>query len=587
MGVVERADNQDLVRRLSKAVEGDVLGDRFARGRYATDASVYQIMPRAVVVPKTMADVEAALSVTREMGVPLLPRGGGTSQCGQTVNDAVVVDFSKHLNRLLSLDTVANTAEVEPGMVLDHLNATLKRDGLWYPVDVSTSSRATLGGMAANNSCGSRSIRYGTMRDNVLAIDALLADGNRMTFGPVPRDLRSINRPGAQYDLFRELLDLGGREAEEIKARFPDLMRRVGGYNIDALVPNGAANNLSHLLVGSEGTLAVSEKITLQLSPLPQNKVLGVCHFPSFYDAMDAAQHLVTLDPTAVELVDRTMIELSRDIPLFRPIVDRFVRGEPEAILLVEFAEEDQAENLRRLKSLHEMMAELGFRWGDPGKKPGGVVEATDPAFQKQIFGVRSQGLNIMMSMKEEGKPVSFVEDCAVRLEDLADYTQRLTDIFRKHGTMGTWYAHASVGTLHVRPVLNLRLDSDVKAMRAIAEEAFEMVREYRGSHSGEHGDGIVRSEFHRRSGSRGSRGPSRRLPRRWPASPSHRCPGAGSEPGAHAGCRRRHGHTRCPWCRACGRSPSGGRCSRAGLPGAPRSLRQRRSVFLPPSSTS
>ncbi|WP_322096626.1 FAD-linked oxidase C-terminal domain-containing protein [Pelagibius sp.] len=488
----------ELVQRLSGAVEGEVYGDAFSRGRYATDASIYQVMPRAVVVPKTFADVEATLSLSRDMGVPVLPRGGGTSQCGQTVNAAVVIDFSKHLNRILSVDAEAGTAEVEPGLVLDHLNAALKRHGLWYPVDVSTASRATLGGMAANNSCGSRSIRYGTMRDNVLAIDALMADGTKMAFEPLPRDLRGLNSPSPRHDLFRELLDLGAREAGEIKARFPDLMRRVGGYNIDALVPNGPSNNLAHLLVGSEGTLAISEKIRLQLSPLPRNKVLGVCHFPSFYEAMDAAQHLVTLDPTAVELMDRTMIELGREIPLFRPIVDACVRGDPEALLLVEFAEEDQAENLRRLRALGEMMAELGFRWDDPGKKPGGVVEAVDPAFQKQIFGVRSQGLNIMMSMKDEGKPVSFVEDCAVRLEDLADYTQRLTEIFRKHDTMGTWYAHASVGTLHVRPVLNLRLDSDVKAMRAIAEEAFEMVRDYRGSHSGEHGDGIVRSEFHR-----------------------------------------------------------------------------------------
>ncbi|WP_420349068.1 FAD-binding and (Fe-S)-binding domain-containing protein [Pelagibius sp.] len=498
MADVQHRDQGALARRLNAAVEGDAFGDPFSRGRYATDASIYQVMPRAVVVPRTMADVDATLAIAREEGLAVLPRGGGTSQCGQTVNDAVVIDFTKHLNKVLSLDAIAGTAEVEPGLVLDHLNASLKQHGLWYPVDVSTASRATLGGMAANNSCGSRSIRYGTMRDNVLGIDALLADGTRMAFGPVPRDLSGINSPDPRHDLFRDLLDLGRREAGEIRARFPDLMRRVGGYNIDALVPNGPTNNLSHLLVGSEGTLAVSEKITLKLSPLPANKVLGVCHFPSFYEAMDAAQHLVTLDPTAVELIDRTMIELGREIPLFRPVVERFVRGEPEAILLVEFAEEDQSENLRRLKALGEMMAQLGFRWGDPGKKDGGVVEAIDPDFQKQIFGVRAQGLNIMMSMKEAGKPVSFVEDCAVRLEDLADYTQRLTEIFRKHGTMGTWYAHASVGTLHVRPVLNLRLDNDVKAMRAIAEEAFEMVREYRGSHSGEHGDGIVRSEFHR-----------------------------------------------------------------------------------------
>ncbi len=487
----------DIGQRLDSAISGQVMLDSASRGRYATDASVYQMMPIGVVVPDSIDDIVATMQIAREEGVPVLPRGGGTSQCGQTVNRAIVIDLSKHINKLLEVDAEAKTAVVEPGLVLDHLNDRLKADGLWYPVDVSTSSRATIGGMTANNSCGSRSIRYGMSRDNVLAIDAILADGARARFGDVASDLRGVNETGAVQELYRDLLALGEREADEIRHRFPQVLRRVGGYNVDALLPNAAGNNLAHLLVGSEGTLAFSEKITLKLSPILHNKVLGVCHFPTFYEAMDAAQHLVKLDPTAVELVDRNMIELGRGIAMFRPIVDSFVRGEPAALLIVEFAEDDQSENLRRLASLHGVMADLGFRWGDPGKKEGGVVEAIDPTFQKQIIEVRKQGLNIMMSMKSDGKPVSFVEDCAVQLEDLAEYTDRLTGIFKKHGTDGTWYAHASVGTLHVRPVLNLKLDTDRKALRAIAEEAFDLVKSYRGSHSGEHGDGIVRSEFH------------------------------------------------------------------------------------------
>ncbi len=488
----------DMEHALRAATAGEVMFDAFSRGRHATDASIYQMMPMGVVVPRNVADVEATLAVAREAGVPVLPRGGGSSQCGQTVNEAIVIDVSKHLNKLISLDIEARTAVVEPGIVLDQLNEALKPHGLWCPVDVSTSSRATIGGMTANNSCGSRSIRHGTMRDNVIAVDAILADGSRARLEDVDQAHLGDNHPDPAKDLFRDLLDLGAREAAEIRARFPDLMRRVGGYNIDALVPNGDCNNLAHLLVGSEGTLAYSERITLKLSPLPGHKTLGVCHFPTFHAAMNAAQHLVRLDPTAVELVDRTMIGLSRDIPMFRATVDQFVRGTPDALLLVEFAEPDRAENLRRLKELGAVMADLGFKWEDPVKQDGGVVEAVDPAFQKAIWEVRKQGLNIMMSMKSDGKPVSFVEDCAVRLEDLAEYTARLTEVFRKHGTDGTWYAHASVGTLHVRPVLNLKLEQDVKAMRAIAEDAFEMVRAYKGSHSGEHGDGIVRSEFHR-----------------------------------------------------------------------------------------
>ena len=478
---------------LANLIDGDVLSSRFDRGRYATDASIYQMMPHGVVVPKTIHDVAQTLEFARDLQMPVLPRGGGTSQCGQTVNTALVIDYSKHLNRVLELDVENRRCVVEPGIVLDELNRILKPYGLWFPVDVSTSSRATIGGMTANNSCGSRSIRYGTMRDNVLSIDSLLANGERLRMGCIDSHLVE------PVSLQSSLLQIGKRDKEEIEARFPTLMRRVGGYNIDSLIPENDQVNLSHILVGSEGTLAMSESIELKLSPLPSHKLLGVCHFPSFYAAMDAAQHLVQLDPVAVELIDRTMLELSMDISIYRSVVEQFVRGKPEALLLVEFAETDPEENLRRLKRLGQVMGDLGYDWRNAPDKRGGVVEAIDPSFQSAIFEVRKSGLNIMMSMKDDRKPISFVEDCAVELTDLADYTDRLTRIFEKHGTTGTWYAHASVGCLHVRPVLNMRLEKDIKAMRAIAEEAFDMVLEYKGSHSGEHGDGIVRSEFHRK----------------------------------------------------------------------------------------
>src|SRR5215475_10907698 len=486
-----------LERRLRSEITGDVLFDAFSRGRYATDASFYQIVPAGVVVPRSMEEALKALAICRDEGRVVTPRGGGTSQCGQTINEGIVVDFSKHLNRLVSLDVANRTCVVEPGIVLDDLNRQLKQHGLWFPVDVSTASRATIGGMAGNNSCGGRSLRYGTMRDNTLSLDAALADGTSLHFGEVPRDLVQVNAPDGGLSLFRDMLDLGAREADEIADKFPKVQRRVGGYNLDALVPRNAPNNMAHLLVGSEGTLAFTTKIELKLWPVIRNKVLGVCHFGSFYEAMDAAQHLVKLKPIAVELVDRTMIALGRDIAMFQPVISAAVRGDPDAILVVEFAEEDQAENLQRLKQLTQLMGDLGFGWNNPQRKWGGVVEITEPALQTAIADFRAAGLNVMMSMKEAGKPVSFVEDCAVPLPHLADYTDRLNAVFRKHGTSGTMYAHASEGCLHVRPVLNLRLDKDVKAMRAIAEEAFALVREYKGSHSGEHGDGIVRSEFH------------------------------------------------------------------------------------------
>ena len=485
-----------LERRLRAEVSGGVDFSRFARGRYATDASHYQVMPIGVVVPRTIEEAERAIEICRAEGVPVTPRGGGSSQAGQTVNHSVIVDCSKHLNRILELDVAGRRARVEPGIVLDDLNRQLKAHGLWFPVDVSTASRATIGGMTANNSCGGRSLRYGNTRENVIAIDALLASGGKAHFGPVAVDLSDIPDNSPLKPLARDLFALGAREADEIAARFPKAQRRVGGYNIDALVPGRNDVNLAHILVGSEGTLAFSTAIEIKLSPVLGRRAVGACHFGSFHEAMAAAQHIVKLAPIAVELIDATMIALARDIAMFRPTLEAFVHGRPAALLLVEFAEEPD-ENERRLKRLHALMGDLGFDWRNGGAKWGGVVDVHDAKLQAAITELRTAGLNIMMSMKDEGKPISFVEDCAVPLDHLADYTARLTEVFERNGTSGTWYAHASVGCLHVRPILNLRLDKDVKAMRAIAEQAFAFVREYKGSHSGEHGDGIVRSEFH------------------------------------------------------------------------------------------
>ena len=518
-----RPGDAGLAARLRREIEGEVWFDSASRGRYSTDASIYQIEPIGVVAPRSAEDIEHAIEICRETGAPVLARGAGTSQCGQTVGEAVVVDTSRHLDRVLGFDDESRRVTVQPGIVLDRLNAWLKPKGLFFPVDVSPANRATIGGMAGNNSCGSRSIRYGNMVHNVHAISAILAGGDAVRFGEVSGNLAGFTGDDHYSDLIRRMRALGAREADEIAHRFPALLRRVGGYNIDTLVPgrtvggvidgltrsasggvsagaNGSVggdasggvagdHNMAHLLVGSEGTLGFFTEIELDLQPLPAHRVLGVCHFPAFYEAMSATQHIVALDPSAVELVDRTLIELARDIAAFRPTVERFVRGAPDALLLVEFAGEDRAALLSRLARLVELMADLGF--------PGAVVEAVEPSFQRAVWDVRKAGLNIMMSMKGDGKPISFVEDCAVRLEDLAEYTRRLDEVFTRHGTRGTWYAHASVGTLHVRPIVDLKTEGGARRMRAIAEECFEMVREYRGSHSGEHGDGIVRSEFH------------------------------------------------------------------------------------------
>ena len=291
--------NRALADRLSREIEGEVLFDRFSRGRYATDASIYQIEPLGVVVPKTIQDVRIAAEIAREMGVPLLPRGGATSQSGQTVGRALVVDFAKHLTRVLEVDREAGTCLVEPGIALDELNRQLKATGLVFPVDVSTSARATIGGMTGNNSCGTRSIRYGIMRDNVLEIDALLPDGTPARFGEI--DVTTFDKlTGSFGALARDLLKLGAREADHIRGAFPGVSRRVGGYLIDALLPRNAPINLATLICGSEGTLALSERVKLKLWQQPKNKALGICHFPTFRAAMEAPQHIVKLGPVAV-----------------------------------------------------------------------------------------------------------------------------------------------------------------------------------------------------------------------------------------------------------------------------------------------
>jgi FAD/FMN-containing dehydrogenase/Fe-S oxidoreductase len=495
---VARAANEAagrLARQLVEQTRGDVLFSAADRGRYATDASIYQVMPVGVFVPRDSNDVRLALDICRDLKVPIVPRGAGTSQCGQTVGTGLVIDHSRHVRNILHFDAERRTAEVEPGIVLDHLNLALKKLGLWYPVDVSTSAQATLGGMAGNNSCGSRSIAYGNMVHNVLGIQAWTADGRLHDFGRFDRS------EGAARELGLKVQALAAALAPEIEQRWPKVMRRVGGYSLDVFcnqsprsyTPDGSVN-LAHLLVGSEGTLALTRSLTLQLAELPACKVLGVVNFPTFYKAMDTAQHIVKLGQgggdanlTAVELVDRTMIELSLQNPAFAPVIRGAIIGQPDAVLLVEFCGSDKAALVSKLDELVQLMGDLGL--------PGSVVRMVDEAPQKNLWEVRKAGLNIMMSLKGDGKPVSFIEDCAVPLEHLAEYTDALSQVFRKHGTRGTWYAHASVGTLHVRPILDMRTQGAVR-MRAIAEEASALVARYKGAYSGEHGDGLSRGEW-------------------------------------------------------------------------------------------
>ncbi len=489
---IRASAHDELAVRLRRETGGEVLFDDGSRGRYATDASIYQIMPIGVFVPKNARDVGAAIGIARDLRVPVLARGAGTSQCGQTTGAALVIDNAKHFCNVLELNVAARTATVEPGVVLDHLNERLKPHGLWFPVDVSTGAQATLGGMAGNNSCGSRSIAYGNMVHNVLAMQAWLSDGELVEFGPVARS-------GPRAGEIAEFVGaLARNNRSEIEAHWPKVLRRVAGYNLDIFhnqserpYTDDGSVNLAHLLIGAEGTLAYTKNITLRLSPLPRFRALGVVNFPTFRAAMAAPQHIVSLGPSAVELVDRIMIDMSLANPAFRPTVEAALIGSPAAILLVEFTADDDQSVRARLKDLAVLMGDLGL--------PGSVVEVPDAGRQKELWEVRKAGLNIMMSLKGDGKPVSFIEDCAVPLQHLAEYTEALSGVFAKYGTHGTWYAHASVGTLHVRPILDMRRDGSsggAAKMRAIAEEASALVRRYKGAYSGEHGDGLCRGEW-------------------------------------------------------------------------------------------
>ena len=484
--------NDQQIAKISKEVQnivkGKVLFDHFSRGRYSTDSSLYQITPIGAVLPKDQNDVLNLMEYSQKNSIPLLARGGGSSQCGQTVGESIVLDYSKYQNQILELNVEEKYVWVQPGIVLDTLNAYLKPYGLWFPVDVSTSSRATIGGMTGNNSCGSRSLYYGNMVNNVLAVEAILDDGTIHTFEDIDKNyLQTTNDQNRQYEIIKKFIELRENVNDDIDQYWPKTQRRVGGYNIDLINPNGF--NTSNILVGSEGTLSLFNKIKLKLWPIPKQKILGVCYFESFHQAMELTKEMVKLKPTTVELMDKNLIDLAKQIPIYAEGIKKYVAGEPEAVLMVEFIDEDLDLVRSKIKDLESLVKNQN--------QNNHFRNYENLEDQKEVFEIRKAGLNILMSLKGDKKPVAFIEDCAVTLDHLADYTSRLKEVFAKYNTNGMFYAHASVGTLHVRPVLNMKSDQDIKNMKAIAEEAFDMVKEYRGSHSGEHGDGIVRSEFH------------------------------------------------------------------------------------------
>ena len=475
---------------LRERVRGEVRFDPVARSLYATDASPYQIAPHGVVFPTGVEDLRAVLQVAAAEGVAVLPRGGGTSLAGQAVAEAIVLDMSRHMCEVLAVDPETRTARVQPGVIRDHLNARLSPYRLHFTPDVSTTDRATIGGMVANNSAGTRSIKYGKTVDQVEAMTVMLADGSISEMHALtPEQLAAkLAAPGLEGEAYRTAHRIVDEHEDEIAARFPKVMRRVGGYNLDELA-FGKPFNLAKLVCGSEGTLALILDVTLTLHPLPRRRCLAMLHFDSLVGALEAVPLINRHGPSAVEIFDRDLFDLGRRNPALAPLLG-WLQGEPAAVLSVEFDGPDDDALRERLTALAN----------DPAlsARTYAVHEALGEAEQRDIIAFRRKGLGIYATVKGRAKPTPFIEDAAIPVEHLASYVPEVLEVCRRHGAHVVLYAHASVGVIHLRPHLDLKSDAGVASYRAIADEVFALVKRYGGSWSGEHGDGLIRSEKNR-----------------------------------------------------------------------------------------
>ena len=483
------ADVAALENDLKAGLAGEVHSGRAYRLLYATDASIYQMEPVAVVFPRGVADVQHVLQVAAQAGVPVLPRGAGTGLAGQTVNHAIVLDFSRQMGGVLEVNAEEQWARVQPGLVVAELNRTVNRQGLQYPVDPATANRATIGGGVGNNSCGAHSIVYGKTLDQVLGLEAVLADASRVRFERLEGTAleAKLEQPGIEGDVYRELRRIGREQAEEVAQRFPKVMRRVSGYNLDDFVDEDGPMDVARMVVGSEGTLAVVTEAKVRLVPIPKVKALAAVHFGSVVEAAEATLAALAHGPTAVELVDDVIVRRCRASAGFRRLVE-FVAGDPGAILFIEFYGESETEALAKLERLDADLKRHGLGYA--------TVTTTDPARQREMWRMREAGLGLLLSVRGDAKPVAFVEDAAVAPERLPAFVQRFQEVVGRHGTEASFYGHASVGCLHVRPMANIKSSEGLRTMEAIATEIADLVLEFQGSLSGEHGDGILRGVF-------------------------------------------------------------------------------------------
>src|SRR5579862_2023249 len=484
-----RIDTSALEVELRKQLEGEVRFDALSRALYSTDASVYKIRPLGVVVPKTREDIVRIVEICGRFRCPITMRGGGTSQAGQAIGAGIQIDTSKYFNRLVEVNAEERWVRVEPGIVLDELNAQLARLRLRFAPDISTASRATIGGMMANNSCGARSVLYGKTIDHVLEQTVLLGDGSIVHFREMPRS-EVPTGDTLEAACYRAVLGLAHEQATEIDRRYPKVVRRVGGYNLDEFVDQGKAVNLAKIMVGSEGTLGVVLEAKLNLVPLPKAKAVMVIGFEHLLESLTAAPVILHHKPSAVEVMDKHILDFTRQNATLDKIRNTYVSGDPGATLCVEMYADQKEDLPPRMQALEEDLRgrKLGYHYHTE----------TDLAGQARVWSLREAALGLSTAMKNDAKSISFVEDTAVSPEKLSPFIGRFMELVRGHNTTAGVYAHASVGCLHVRPVINMKTEEGVRQFEAIANDVAKLVLEYGGALSGEHGDGLVRGPFMR-----------------------------------------------------------------------------------------
>src|SRR5580692_3784166 len=490
--VAGSGEGAELAEALRRVVGGEVRFDSYTRHLFSRDASMYAIEPIGVVFPRDAADVAAVVTTAGEFGVPVLPRGAGTSLAGQTVGHAVVMDLSRHMTRIIDIDAERHVARVQPGVVQEQLNLAAARHGLAFGPDTSTRNRATLGGMIGNNSAGSQSVRYGMTIDHVLTLDVVLSDASQATFGPLTAgELPSrAAAPTLDGTICRDLPLLAERHREAIATGFPRFWRHSGGYRLDRLEPlnsetRPAGLDLAKFVVGSEGTLVTVVEATVQLVPAPRHRVIAVGHFTSVQAAIEATQDALACQPAAVELLDRTIIELSRQKIEYRSL-GSILHGDPEALLFVTFFGDTRAEAVAGLDRLEDLWRAHGHGYY--------TLRAVDASGQAALLKVREAGLGLLMAASTGARrPLAFVEDTAVEPAKLASYARRFRQILDSHGLTAGFYGHCSVGCLHIRPFVDLSVPGQPELMRAVAEEVRELVLEFGGVNSSEHGDGLAR----------------------------------------------------------------------------------------------